>query len=136
MYGMFLISGTARITFINENGNEAVLNKLSAGEVCSLLVLSGLSGRDYPGTLIAESEVEVLYVLKSSFCAGCRFMNPSEALFLAGCLKERCEWRTSCRRGSLCRLSSAWPRLCLPSPRMKIRWSTPRIKSLPMKSVP
>ncbi|GIP26712.1 Crp/Fnr family transcriptional regulator [Paenibacillus sp. J23TS9] len=67
IYGMFLLSGTARITVINENGNESVLNMLSAGEVCSLMVLSGLSGRDYPGSLIAECDVDVLFVLKSSF---------------------------------------------------------------------
>lgn len=87
MYGMFLISGTARITFINENGNEAVLNKLSAGEVCSLLVLSGLSGRDYPGTLIAESEVEVLYVLKSSFLRWLQVYEPIRSAVFGGLLE-------------------------------------------------
>ncbi|MDF2964379.1 MAG: Crp/Fnr family transcriptional regulator [Paenibacillus sp.] len=67
VYGMFLLRGTARITLIGENGSESVINLLSAGEVCSLLVLSGLSGRDYPGSLIAETEVEALFVLKRSF---------------------------------------------------------------------
>jgi CRP/FNR family transcriptional regulator len=66
-YGMFLLRGTARITLIGENGSESVLNVLLAGEVCGLLVLSGLSGRDYPGSIIAETDVEALFVLKSSF---------------------------------------------------------------------
>jgi CRP/FNR family transcriptional regulator len=62
-----LLSGTARITLIGENGKESVLNILSAGEVCSLLVLSGLSGRDYSGSLITETNVEALFVAKSNF---------------------------------------------------------------------
>ncbi|WP_051620355.1 Crp/Fnr family transcriptional regulator [Paenibacillus sp. UNC451MF] len=66
-YGMFLLRGTVRITLIEENGSESLLTLLSAGEVCSLLVLCGLSDRDYPGSLIAETEVEVLFVSKSSF---------------------------------------------------------------------
>jgi CRP/FNR family transcriptional regulator len=67
VYGMFLLRGTARITLIEENGNESFLNVLSAGEVCALFVLSGLSGRDYPGSLIAETDVEALFVLKRNF---------------------------------------------------------------------
>ncbi|MFB9276160.1 Crp/Fnr family transcriptional regulator [Cohnella cellulosilytica] len=35
--------------------------------MCALLVLSGLSGRDYPGTIRAESEVEALFVAKRCF---------------------------------------------------------------------
>ncbi|TBL79475.1 Crp/Fnr family transcriptional regulator [Paenibacillus thalictri] len=66
-YGMFVLRGTARITLIEESGREAVIALLSAGEVCSLLVLSGLSGRDYPGSIIAETEVEALFIAKSSF---------------------------------------------------------------------
>jgi CRP/FNR family transcriptional regulator, anaerobic regulatory protein len=66
-YGMFLLSGTARITLIEENGNESVLNLLNSGEVCSLLVLSGLSDREYPGSLIAETDVEAIFLSKSSF---------------------------------------------------------------------
>ncbi|MEC0205235.1 Crp/Fnr family transcriptional regulator [Paenibacillus lautus] len=86
MYGMFLISGSARITIINEDGNESVLNILSAGEVCSLLVLSGLSGQDYPGTLISESEVEVLYVLKSSFLRWLQVYEPIRSAIFGGLL--------------------------------------------------
>ncbi|WP_158606764.1 Crp/Fnr family transcriptional regulator [Paenibacillus ginsengarvi] len=66
-YGMFLLSGTARINRIAEDGSEAFISAISPGEVCALLVLSGLSGRDYPGTITAESDVEALFVDKSSF---------------------------------------------------------------------
>ncbi|MFD0716087.1 Crp/Fnr family transcriptional regulator [Paenibacillus sp. GCM10027626] len=66
-YGMFLLSGTARISRIAEDGGESVISTLTEGEVCALLVLSGLSGRDYPGTIMAESEVEALFVAKESF---------------------------------------------------------------------
>ncbi|MFC5703478.1 Crp/Fnr family transcriptional regulator [Cohnella faecalis] len=66
-YGMFLLSGTARISRIAEDGGESVISILKAGEVCALLVLSGLSDRDYPGALTAESEVEALFVAKQSF---------------------------------------------------------------------
>lgn len=66
-YGMFLLSGTARISRIGEDGSEFVISTLTAGQVCALLVLSGLSGRDYPGTITAESEVEALFVAKHSF---------------------------------------------------------------------
>ncbi|MDF2721034.1 MAG: hypothetical protein K0Q59_709 [Paenibacillus sp.] len=64
---MFLLSGSARISRIAENGDESVIGTLQAGEVCGLLVLSGLSGRDYPGSITAESEVEALFVTKISF---------------------------------------------------------------------
>ncbi|TMV49535.1 Crp/Fnr family transcriptional regulator [Paenibacillus mesophilus] len=67
LYAMFLLRGTALITLIGENGSESVLNVLSAGEVCSLMLLSGLSGRDYPGSIIAETDVEALFVSKNSF---------------------------------------------------------------------
>ncbi|MFB9331120.1 Crp/Fnr family transcriptional regulator [Paenibacillus aurantiacus] len=66
-YGMFLLSGTARISRIAEDGGESVMSILHAGEVCALFVLSGLSSRDYPGTITAESEVEALFVAKESF---------------------------------------------------------------------
>jgi CRP/FNR family transcriptional regulator len=66
-YGIFLLSGTARISRIAEDGGESVISMLTAGEVCALLVLSGLSGRDYPGAITAESEVEALFVAKESF---------------------------------------------------------------------
>jgi len=66
-YGMFLLSGSARISRIAEDGGESALSTLKAGEVCALFVLSGLSGRDYPGAITAESEVEVLFVAKKSF---------------------------------------------------------------------
>ncbi|MBE1441241.1 Crp/Fnr family transcriptional regulator [Paenibacillus sp. OAS669] len=66
-YAVLLLRGTMRITLIGEDGSESLLTLLSAGEVCSLMVLCGLSGRDYPGSLTAETEVEVLLVSKSSF---------------------------------------------------------------------
>lgn len=86
LYGMFLLRGTARITVIDENGSESVLNRLSAGEVCSLLVLSGLSGRDYPGSLIAETEVEALFVLKSSFLRWVQSHEPIRSAVFGGLL--------------------------------------------------
>ncbi|MFE5319260.1 Crp/Fnr family transcriptional regulator [Paenibacillus sp. NPDC056579] len=66
-YGMFLLSGSARISQIGEDGSERVVNKLIPGEICALLVLSGLSGRDYPAAIEAETEVEALFVSKLSF---------------------------------------------------------------------
>ncbi|PYI52447.1 Crp/Fnr family transcriptional regulator [Paenibacillus flagellatus] len=66
-YGLFLLSGTARISRVAEDGGETVLSRLQAGEVCALFVLSGLSGRDYPGAITAESEVEALFIAKESF---------------------------------------------------------------------
>ncbi|WP_028776607.1 Crp/Fnr family transcriptional regulator [Shimazuella kribbensis] len=67
VYSMFLLSGTAQITLIKENGEELACNTLSAGEVCGFLTLSGLSSRDYPGSILSISDVVVLYVQKSSF---------------------------------------------------------------------
>ncbi|CAM3596033.1 Crp/Fnr family transcriptional regulator [Paenibacillus lupini] len=66
-YGMFLLKGSARISQIGKDGSERVVNKLNPGEICALLVLSGLSGRDYPGVIEAETEVETLFVSKRSF---------------------------------------------------------------------
>lgn len=66
-FGMFLLSGIARISQIGENGSERVVNKLIPGEICALLVISGLSGRDYPAAIEAETEVEALFVSKLSF---------------------------------------------------------------------
>ncbi|MBB3126362.1 CRP/FNR family transcriptional regulator [Paenibacillus rhizosphaerae] len=85
-YGMFLLSGTARITVIGENGSESVINLLTAGEICSLLVLSGLSGREYPGELTAETEVEVLFVRKSSFMRWVQVYEPIRATVFGGLL--------------------------------------------------
>ncbi|MED5020903.1 Crp/Fnr family transcriptional regulator [Paenibacillus chibensis] len=86
-YGMFLLSGTARITVINEQGNESVLNMLTAGEVCSLMVLSGLSGRDYPGSLIAETDVDVLFVLKGSFMRWVQEYEPIRTAIFGGLME-------------------------------------------------
>lgn len=66
-YGMFLLKGSVRISRIAADGGQFIMGTLTAGEVCGLLVLSGLSERDYPGTITAESEVEVLFVAKQSF---------------------------------------------------------------------
>ncbi|WP_246070431.1 Crp/Fnr family transcriptional regulator [Paenibacillus kobensis] len=66
-YGMFLLSGTARISRIAEDGSESIMSVLQAGEICALFVLRGLSSRDYPGTITAESDVEALFVTKESF---------------------------------------------------------------------
>lgn len=66
-YGMFLLSGRARISQIGEDGSERVVNKLLPGEICALLVLSGLSGRDYPAMIEAETEAVALFVSKRSF---------------------------------------------------------------------
>ncbi|KIL42283.1 hypothetical protein SD70_01810 [Gordoniibacillus kamchatkensis] len=66
-YGVFLIEGTARISRIGEDGSEHVLSVLAPGEVCALLVLSGLSERDYPGIMTAETDVTALFVSKRSF---------------------------------------------------------------------
>lgn len=66
-YGMLLMSGSARINQIGEDGSELVVNKLHPGEFCALFVLSGLSGRDYPAFIEAETEVEALFVSKQSF---------------------------------------------------------------------
>ncbi|TVX96653.1 Crp/Fnr family transcriptional regulator [Cohnella terricola] len=66
-YGIFLLRGSARISQIGEDGGERGVNKLNPGESCALLVLSGLSGRDYPAAIEAETEVEALFVSKLSF---------------------------------------------------------------------
>ncbi|WP_339321618.1 Crp/Fnr family transcriptional regulator [Paenibacillus sp. FSL W8-0194] len=88
LYGMFLLRGTARITAVHENGNETVLNRLSAGEICSLLVLSGLSGRDYPAYLTAETDVDVLFVLRSSFLRWVQFHEAFRSTVFGGLLES------------------------------------------------
>ncbi|OOC59217.1 Crp/Fnr family transcriptional regulator [Paenibacillus ihbetae] len=67
LYGMLLLSGSARISQIGEDGSERVVNKLNPGEICALLVLSGLSERDYPAVIEAETEVVALFISKLSF---------------------------------------------------------------------
>ncbi|WP_248927972.1 Crp/Fnr family transcriptional regulator [Paenibacillus hamazuiensis] len=66
-YALFLISGTVRISYVTEDGSEAVSGRLSAGDICALMVLSGLSEREYPGTMTAETEVTALFVAKGAF---------------------------------------------------------------------
>lgn len=66
-YAVFFLDGVVRITNLDNNGLEMITNRLSAGDVCALMVLSGLSERDYPGRMIAETDVTALYVAKSSF---------------------------------------------------------------------
>ncbi|KRE46337.1 Crp/Fnr family transcriptional regulator [Paenibacillus sp. Soil724D2] len=66
-YALFIIAGTVQITNVTEGGREALSNRLSAGDICAIMVLSGLSEREYPGTITAETEVTALFVAKSSF---------------------------------------------------------------------
>ncbi|WP_171636551.1 Crp/Fnr family transcriptional regulator [Paenibacillus plantarum] len=66
-YGMLLLKGSVRISQIGQDGSKQVISKLNPGEICALLVLSGLSGRDYPAVIEAETEVEALFVSKLSF---------------------------------------------------------------------
>jgi CRP/FNR family transcriptional regulator len=66
-YTLFLISGTVQISHLTEDGRQALSNRLSAGDICAMMVLSGLSEREYPGTITAETEVTVLLVAKESF---------------------------------------------------------------------
>ncbi|TDF93729.1 Crp/Fnr family transcriptional regulator [Paenibacillus piri] len=66
-YALFLIAGTVRISTIAESGREMIANRLSPGDICAFMVLSGLSERDYPGAMTAETEVTALFVEKSSF---------------------------------------------------------------------
>jgi CRP/FNR family transcriptional regulator len=66
-YAFFLIAGTVQISNVTEGGREALTNRLSAGDICAIMVLSGLSEREYPGTITAETEVTALFVAKSSF---------------------------------------------------------------------
>ncbi|MEW9702523.1 Crp/Fnr family transcriptional regulator [Paenibacillus sp. SI8] len=66
-YSLFLISGTVQILNLTEDGREAMSNRLSAGDICAMMVLSGLSEREYPGTIIAETEVTALFVEKRAF---------------------------------------------------------------------
>ncbi|MFC6227667.1 Crp/Fnr family transcriptional regulator [Paenibacillus allorhizosphaerae] len=75
-YAFFLLSGTAGITNITADGREALTVRLSAGDICSMMVLSGLSGREYPGNVTAETEVTVLYVAKSSFLRWVQMYEP------------------------------------------------------------
>jgi CRP/FNR family transcriptional regulator len=66
-YALFLISGTVQISNVTESGRETLSNRLSAGDICAMMVLSGLSEREYPGMITAETDVTVLFVAKSSF---------------------------------------------------------------------
>ncbi|CAH1198905.1 cAMP-activated global transcriptional regulator CRP [Paenibacillus plantiphilus] len=66
-YTLFLISGTVQILNLTEGGREALTNRLSAGDICAMMVLSGLSDREYPGTITAETEVTVMFVEKKAF---------------------------------------------------------------------
>lgn len=86
IYGMFLLHGSARISLIAENGSESILNVLSAGEICALFLLSGLSGRDYPGSLTAETDVVALFVLKSSFLRWVQTYEPIRNAVFGGLL--------------------------------------------------
>lgn len=64
---MFILSGTVQISAVTEEGREALSSRLSAGDICALMVLSGLSGREYPGAMTAETEVTALMISKNSF---------------------------------------------------------------------
>ncbi|MBB6731765.1 helix-turn-helix domain-containing protein [Cohnella zeiphila] len=85
-YGLFLLSGSVRITRIGEDGGESMLQLLSAGQVCSLLVLSGLSGRDYPGEMVAETEAEAMFVAKESFLRWVKELEPFRRWFFGDLL--------------------------------------------------
>ncbi|MBW7460981.1 Crp/Fnr family transcriptional regulator, partial [Paenibacillus sepulcri] len=66
-YAVFLLAGTVQISNITEDGREALASRLTAGDICAMMVLSGLSEREYPGAMTAETEVAALFVTKSSF---------------------------------------------------------------------
>jgi CRP/FNR family transcriptional regulator, anaerobic regulatory protein len=66
-YAFFLIKGTVQISNVTEGGREVLSSRLSAGDICAMMVLSGLSEREYPGVITAETEVTTLFVAKKSF---------------------------------------------------------------------
>jgi len=66
-FAVFVLEGTVGISTVTDGGREAVTAHLSPGDICSLMVLSGLSDREYPGAMIADSEAKALFVAKSSF---------------------------------------------------------------------
>lgn len=66
-FALFLLDGAVRISSLSEDGREATSNRLQAGDICALMVLSGLSDRDYPGTMTAEAGATALFVAKSAF---------------------------------------------------------------------
>jgi CRP/FNR family transcriptional regulator len=65
-YAIFILQGTVRITNLGDHGRAAGVNRIHAGDVCSLMILSTLSQCDYPGFMTSETEVEALFVRKSS----------------------------------------------------------------------
>ncbi|ASS68284.2 MULTISPECIES: Crp/Fnr family transcriptional regulator [unclassified Paenibacillus] len=66
-YSVFLLSGTVRLSQFAEDGREVLANRLAAGDICAMMVLSGLSERDYPGVIVAETEAKAVFVDKQSF---------------------------------------------------------------------
>jgi CRP/FNR family transcriptional regulator len=66
-YSIFILQGKVRITNLAENGRATAMNQISGGDVCSLMVLSTMSQREYLGFMTAETSIEALFVKKSSF---------------------------------------------------------------------
>ncbi|QYR19660.1 Crp/Fnr family transcriptional regulator [Paenibacillus sp. sptzw28] len=64
---IFILEGTVKIVGSGENGREVIEARLTAGDVCALMVLSSLSEREYPGYMISETQIRVLFVQKSAF---------------------------------------------------------------------
>jgi CRP/FNR family transcriptional regulator len=66
-YTLFILQGKVRITNLAENGRATAMNQISEGDVCSLMVLSTMSQREYLGFMTAETPIEALFVKKSYF---------------------------------------------------------------------
>jgi CRP/FNR family transcriptional regulator, anaerobic regulatory protein len=64
---IFILQGTVRITNLAENGKASAMNRISEGDVCSLMVLSSMSQREYLGYMTAETPIEALFIKKSHF---------------------------------------------------------------------
>jgi CRP/FNR family transcriptional regulator len=64
---IFILEGAVKIIGLGENGREVIEARLTAGDVCALMVLSSLSEREYPGYMISETPIRVLFVRKSAF---------------------------------------------------------------------
>jgi CRP/FNR family transcriptional regulator len=66
-YSIFIIQGKVRITNLGENGRATAMNQISDGDVCSLMVLSTMSQREYLGFMTSETSVLAVFLKKSYF---------------------------------------------------------------------
>jgi len=84
----FIISGSARVFKLSENGREITLFRVGPGQTCILSTSCGISGAKYQAVAEAEEDLDMLALPATVFRTAIQ-QHPTIQMFLCSLLAER-----------------------------------------------